>query len=186
VAAGRSKRLGPFVTSNASFISIERNKEMASTPTLRRCACFCTLAGGLLWTSPALGQALTPPSAALQGPTLIVGELKQIRKVLEMADHDYKGHRAAAVHEITKAIHAFEPPGTMKKGAGKKLGGGAGLKKGGNNEPQSVSDAQLAQSVKNLQTVVTQIGTNPTGNAAVAQAALTKAIEELETALKIK
>jgi hypothetical protein len=158
---------------------------MLITAILRRSVYCFALAGGLFLTSPAGAQTVLSPGSGLQGQVLVASELKQIRKLLEMADHDYKGHRAAAVHEITKAIHIIEPPG-MKKGLAKKGLGGGGKKNTGNNEDQATSDAQLAQAIKQLQAVKGQLGANPTGNVALVSASLTKAVEELETALKIK
>ena len=38
----------------------------------------------------------------------IIGELRAAHKYLEMANHDYKGHRAKASHEISDAIKALE------------------------------------------------------------------------------
>jgi len=40
---------------------------------------------------------------------VIVNELVQTRHLLQLANHDYKGHRAAAVADIGKAIHALHP-----------------------------------------------------------------------------
>ena len=48
-----------------------------------------------------------------------VAQLHQVVQVLNGANHDYDGHRAAAVHEVHKAIHALHPhhkvvqPGTV-------------------------------------------------------------------------
>jgi hypothetical protein len=39
----------------------------------------------------------------------IAGELHWVRVLLEKADHDYNGHRAHAVGEISKAIHLLAP-----------------------------------------------------------------------------
>jgi hypothetical protein len=124
-----------------------------------------------------------------------IAELRSIRTVLEQADHDYQGHRAAAVKLITAAIHALRPPkattgahhqahagaGTANKGATPH----AGAKSTGNSEPQAVSDAQLKQAMNALTVVQGQLASG-SGNAATAAAAVQKAVQELQVALSIK
>jgi hypothetical protein len=119
-----------------------------------------------------------------------VAELRQIRTVLEQADHDYQGHRAAAVKLITTAIHTLHPP---KHSTGQAKTHVTGTKtvsttpKGGNNEPQAVSDAQLKQAMTALAAVQTQLaGTQSNTAATTAAATLGKAVQELQTALSIK
>jgi hypothetical protein len=106
-----------------------------------------------------------------------VAKLHEVKVLLERADHDYKGHRAAAVKEITAAIHTLHPhhkPATGKGG------------KGGNNEPQALSDAQLKQSIKDLETIQGHLDRAATAPAAKASASLGKAMKELNIALEIK
>src|SRR5271165_7026494 len=50
----------------------------------------------------------TTPATTASG---IIGQLKSVRAILEHADHDYQGHRAKAVHEITQAIHGMQGAG---------------------------------------------------------------------------
>jgi hypothetical protein len=136
-----------------------------------------------------VGRAVQPATAA----TGVVAQLKAIRAVLEHADHDYKGHRAKAVQEITKAIHAIEGVGARraaltpqqkaalqaarqakiatKQGASKPEG-----------EPQALSDQQLKSMVTQLTQVSAQIGTAKP----VAQQHVQNAIVELQAALAIK
>jgi hypothetical protein len=107
-----------------------------------------------------------------------VAELKAARSLLEKADHDYQGHRAQAVHEIGVAIHALQ--GSHQHHAMHKS-------TGGNNESQAASDAQLRQALKKMKTVESQLqGGSSGGHTAKAAAAVKKAIQELETALKIR
>src|SRR6516165_2348705 len=63
-------------------------------------------------TARASGQAgVRAAAAAGTAPFAAqVAELRQIRALLEQADHDYQGHRAKAVKLITAAIHALRPP----------------------------------------------------------------------------
>jgi hypothetical protein len=101
-------------------------------------------------------------------------------ELLERADHDYKGHRARAVHEITAAIHAVEGrphharrlPHIPKPHAHRPA----------RTEPQAVSDAQLRQAIQQLAAVEAQLGTlHPKARAAIAAA-----VRELHTALRIR
>ena len=108
--------------------------------------------------------------------------------MLEHGDHDYQGHRAKAVHEITQAIHDLEGKHAHagKKGgahAGKKPAG-AGNSKGSAKlkEPQATSDAQLKQAIQMLTQIESQLGnTHPKARTSVQMA-----IQELNTALTIK
>ncbi len=116
----------------------------------------------------------------------IVGELHSTKQLLEKADHDYKGHRARVVHEISLAIHSLthhhHPAGKAAepKPAATSKTGDKGMK-----EPQEVSDAQLKQAVQQLETVKGQLKSGHEHHAK-ALFAVSKAIEELHTALKIK
>ncbi len=104
--------------------------------------------------------------------------------LLEKADHDYKGHRSAAVHEIMHAVHLLKHhkhhPNPAQHTA--HLANPHYKKR----EAQSFSDMQLNQAMQQLQLIGTQIqslGNLPHHNHA--QKALVKAIQELQTALKI-
>jgi hypothetical protein len=132
------------------------------------------LVAGLFFAGQA-GATQTPSNPNAQA----IVQLKQTRALLHKADHDYKGNRVKAMHEITKAIHALEgthgrhQPHPVKSG-----------KSGG--EPQSVSDAQLKLAITQLQTVQSQLGSSTTANVGVANAAISRAIQDLQTALSIK
>lgn len=119
----------------------------------------------------------------------VVKELHSAKQLLEKADHDYAGHRARAVHEITTAIHELQHHGKSTSQHRKRSGSlqhpanrnvpatGKKLK-----EPQAVSDAQLKQAGQILANSLTQISSNHTRARANIQAAM----NELNTALKIK
>lgn len=101
-------------------------------------------------------------------------QLETIRTVLNKADHDYQGHRAEAVHQITHAIHLLHH-GKAHTNPGQHFVGGK------HKEPQAVSDAQLKQSIAALQSLVVPPGKHH----AQVQAAIHKAITNLNVALKI-
>jgi hypothetical protein len=142
------------------------------------------LIGSPVTAQQRVGPAATPtanPKAAL------VAQLRATRALLHQANHDYKGHRVKAMHEITVAIHALQPPAKKhhaKPGAPKPATAGSKPASGG-HEPQAISDAQLQKSIQQLQTIQSQLGTIATGNVGVAHTAIGKAIQELQTALKI-
>jgi hypothetical protein len=129
---------------------------------------------------------ITGASAAGQLPvgttyTQSITQLKASRELLHKANHDYQGYRAKAVHQITLAIHALEGTKPPAKGPYKQATGQAS-----GHELQSVSDAQLAKAVQQLQTVQTQLVSMSGPNVIVASGHVSKAIEDLQTALKIK
>src|SRR5438552_3361668 len=72
------------------------------------------LLAGSVVTNPAFAIGIAKAKAAINQEKKVlfskeVAELRATKALLERADHDYKGHRAAAVKEITVAIHALEP-----------------------------------------------------------------------------
>jgi hypothetical protein len=129
------------------------------------------LAGGAGARDPERAKPMPSPFA------VEISELHKIKALLERADHDYKGHRAAAVKDITAAIrdltrgarhhHPHAMPG-----------------KGGNNEPQALSDAQLKEAIEQLRTVHKQLAV--VGGPADAANAVERAIKELRIALEIR
>ncbi len=124
----------------------------------------------------------------------IVGQLKSARALLSQADHDYQGHRAKAVHEISKAIHALQGSGVKSpltpqqkaavlaarqaKAAAKQAGAAAKPMR----EPQALSDGQLRTALNTLVQVSVQLGTAKPN----VRAHVDVAIGELKTALAIK
>jgi hypothetical protein len=99
--------------------------------------------------------------------------LHEIKLLLESADHDYKGHRAAAVREINAAIRDL---GGHAKGTGG----------GGNKEPQTLSDEQLKTAVADLAAIEKKLAGSTHPQAATAAAAVAAAIKELNIALMIR
>ncbi|HWY88278.1 MAG TPA: hypothetical protein VNX28_16320 [Gemmataceae bacterium] len=111
-------------------------------------------------------------AAIVQNP--YAGQVAQLRAtahLLQLADHDYQGHRARAVHDIHLAIHILHPGQHKHHPPSAKIVG--------NNEPQSVSDAQLRQAITQLQAIRGQLPPQ-------AQVAVGSAIHELEIALTIR
>lgn len=94
--------------------------------------------------------------------------LREAYGILEQADHDYKGHRHAAMHQIAEAARHL---GVKLHGDGKA------------REPQAVSDAQLRHAQSLLQTAHTAVAGHK--NAKVPQH-IDAAIKELNVALSIK
>jgi hypothetical protein len=131
-----------------------------------------------------LAMALVPCAGAQQAKkapspyAMQIVELHQIKALLNLADRDYKGHRAAAVKEITAAIHVLQEGYAhpkLPKSAGK--GGG---------EAQTLSDAQLNEAITQLQTIQTQLKGMQGAAVVTANAALDTAVSELKVALTIK
>ena len=100
--------------------------------------------------------------------------LEAIRADLNKADHDYKGHRAAAVHEITHAIHLLQH-GKVHPNPGQHFVGGK------HNEPQNISDTRLKECIAAIQGLTVPPGKHQTQ----VKAALAKALNDLHVALKV-
>lgn len=130
------------------------------------------LAGALVFVAPASAKAKKATSSPFAAE---VKELHDIKVLLELADRDYKGHRAEAVKQLTEAIHALHP-GHKHKGKGVK----------GGKEPQRLSDAQLKESIKTLNDVLAQLTAAGGAPATKAAVHVTNAIKDLEVALTIK
>lgn len=159
---------------------------------------FLALAG--LFISPSAVRAQVPAAAAGAAAKQAIkldelATLKSAKKLLEEANHDYKGHRAKAVHAITQAIHELEHRGA--KGAGKHLktapktaaakatvhaAKANGAKAPAVHEAQGVSDAQLRAAQQLLLKAQAELNT---GKHPKASAHVQTAIQELQTALKI-
>jgi hypothetical protein len=130
-------------------------------------------------------------NATKQAGHSIVKELRTTLALLAESDHDYQGHRAAAMHKIREAIRGIEQHHAKTGQQGQQ--GQAGLKKttgevpqgqGAAKEPltQAQSDANLNTAIGQLQSVQMQIGSSHPQ----VSGDITAAIGELQTALKIK
>jgi hypothetical protein len=153
---------------------------------LRQHSFFGVCVAGLLLlagfaTPAAFGQTPTPPTSSTNPNAQAIAQLQSTRALLHKANHDYQGYRAKGMHQITLAIHALE--GTKAPHQPKHKPGGGQT---GGHEAQQVSDAQLAQAIQQLQAVETSLVGNANRHVAVANGHINKAIQDLQTALKIK
>jgi hypothetical protein len=105
----------------------------------------------------------------------LVQQLHQVRLLLEHADHDYQGHRAAAVGQISSAINLLAPKNPFKD-----------KDTGGNNEPQALSDEQLREAILVLANDAAYLSAIPHPKAAKAFWHVGSAIVDLEIALMVK
>ena len=108
----------------------------------------------------------------------LIRELRKTAHLLSKADRDYKGHRAAAVKQIHKAIAQLRKEAQVR---GHKVPSGY---KG--PEPQPVSDAQLKKAMSQLKTILNQVNNvQATKRRTRAAEHITTAIDELKVALTI-
>jgi hypothetical protein len=122
-----------------------------------------------------------------------IAALRAARTLLEGADHDYNGHRAAAVKLVSAAIHELHPPkttttSTAKKGTGSTAKGGTSTPHAqvpAGHMPQAQSDAMLKEAMVAIAAVQGQLA-NAGGAGAPAAANLQKAVAELQIAVTIK
>jgi hypothetical protein len=129
----------------------------------------------------AAAAALSPEHVAVlqaqPGPFVgpLVQQLHQVRILLEHADHDYQGHRAAAVKEISGAIGVLDPRNRFKD-----------KDTGGNNELQALSDEQLREAIGVLANDAAILSAISHPKAAKAFGHVGNAIRDLEVALSVK
>ncbi len=113
--------------------------------------------------------------------TQIVHELEAARALLNKANHDYKGHRAAAVNQITHAIHILQH-GKNHPNPSAHYTSGKGAR---NREDQKASDALLQQALAQMKTIAGQLhSTQHTKHHAQASMAVKKAIKDIMLSLK--
>lgn len=132
---------------------------------------------------PATAKAAKKVAQASKGQTkatsaTIIKELERVRSQLNKADHDYKGHRAAAVHQVTHAIHLLQH-GKHHPNPGQHFTGGH------HKEPQAKSDAQLRQAIQELDVIARQLQSTNGQHHAKAIAAVHRAVQDLHQALKV-
>jgi hypothetical protein len=161
---------------------------------------FLTGALVLGFLSPAFGNAAVkqkvkkpltePQSVSNKQLRDALHTLHSVKKTLEAADHDYGGHKAAAIRDVSAAahqlklalehVHKKKPTGTVKPGKR------PGQKGQSQPEPQVLSDMQLANSVPVLKTtidVLNQADHDYGGHRAKAVTDLQAAIVQLDKAI---
>jgi hypothetical protein len=134
-------------------------------------------------SGPAYAQKKNPPTPDAQ-LTQALQTLHNTRVILENADHDYGGHRAAAVkaigaahHQLRLALGIKAAPKTAKTPKTTTP----------NSEPQAQSDMQLAQAIPVLKQTITTMNSathDYKGHRADAVRDLNEAIVQLDAALK--
>jgi hypothetical protein len=108
-------------------------------------------------------------------------QLHAVKTLLEHADHDYNGHRAAAVRDLTAAIHELHPH--HGKAHPKVAAHRASATRP--HELQKLSDAQLREAIGKLEAVHHELAHGKAGHHKAAEH-VAHAISELKTALSIK
>jgi uncharacterized protein YoxC len=112
--------------------------------------------------------------------------LRSARLTLEMADHDYGGHRADAVRDITAAVRQLRQA-LEAVHKGKAIPKGEKKKEKGGKEPQAVSDAQLTAAIPVLEqtaSLLKMASNDYGGHRGQAVTDLEAAVRQLKTALK--
>ncbi len=131
----------------------------------------------------------------------VVGRLRSVLGQLARVDHDYRGHRVRAMHQISMAIRQLSHRSMiysgvgfsagMNRGMGMGMGGrGAGGGGGGGvgRMSQAQSDARVSHALRTLQGINMQLGGQGgyTNGHARARGHVMGAIHELNVALSIR
>jgi hypothetical protein len=150
--------------------------------------------GGLIVCGLGLGDTAQAGSQSSSkgksGGHSAVAMLQAAKHHLQHADHDYKGHRVKALHEVNQAIHHLS--GHHKSSMSSAAANGTKTGKGQSpKEPQAQSDHHLKQALHELQSAEKAMSHgsskgSKSGNHHSAAMAIHTAIQELHTALKIK
>lgn len=161
--------------------------------TLTALGAFAFTGGGSAQPPPrttALVQKAAGHQSASEVLTVAVGTLQAVKITLEKADHDYGGHRAAAVHDIGVAEHQLRSAARGLAGHKKSTGVTAPVRgvAGSSVHPerQVLSDQQLAQAVPQLVGTVAYLQglpNDPGGHKAKAIRDLNAAVAQLKAAL---
>ena len=157
---------------------------MHTKPFRRLLLCSAALAVSLVLAAPTSVRAQKTEPQGQSNAQLMqaLTVLHSTKVVLEGADHDYGGHRAAAVKAIGAAQHQ------LRLALGLKAPGGKSTKKGDPMpEPQNVSNAQLAEAIPVLKEAITTLKNanhDYNGHRGNAVRDLHEAVQQLETALK--
>jgi hypothetical protein len=141
----------------------------------------------------------------------IVSRLRSVQMQLARIDHDYQGHRVRAMHQVSMAIRQLShrsmiysgvgfAPG-MNNGRGMGMGqggiggrggalggGGIGGRAGAGRMSQAQSDARMGHSLRTLQGVNMQLGSQggSSNGHARARGHVMRAVHELSIALSIR
>jgi hypothetical protein len=124
---------------------------------------------------------------------------------LARLDHDYQGHRVRAMHQVSMAIRQLSHRSMIYSGVGfasgmnngmgmgmgrRGIGGGGGIggRGGAGRMSQAQSDARMGHSLRTLQGVNMQLGSQAgfTSGHARARGHVMRAIHELSVALSIR
>jgi len=143
----------------------------------------------------------------------IVSRLRSVQMQLARIDHDYQGHRARAMHQVSMAIRqlshrsmiysgvGFAPGMNNRMGMGVGMGrggvggraglggaGGVGGRGGAGRMTQGQSDARMSHALRTLQGVNMQLGSqaSATNGHARARGHVMQAVRELNVALSIR
>jgi hypothetical protein len=143
----------------------------------------------------------------------IVSRLRSAQMQLARIDHDYQGHRVRAMHQVSMAIRqlshrsmiysgvGFAPGMNNRMGMGMGMGrggmggraglgnaGGNGGRGGAGRMTQAQSDARMSHSLRTLQGVNMQLGSqsSATNGHARARGHVMQAVRELNVALSIR
>ena len=128
----------------------------------------------------------------------IIARLRSVETRLARIDHDYQGHRIRAMHAIAMAIRQLSHRSMIYSGVGfapgmnngRGLGMGRGVAGAGGQArmPQARSDAVMSQSLRTLQGINMQLGSqgNYTNGHARARGQVLRAAHELSVALSIR
>lgn len=158
------------------------------------------LSFAVVWVVPTAVHAQVPVNgqAAKQAVKLDeIATLRSAKKLLEEANHDYKGHRAKAVSAIHKAIVEIEhhgvktgvkqtaanPAAAAAKANARAVAAANGSKTPAVHESQVNSDVQLRAAQELLVKVQSELST---GKHPKALAHVQLALQELQVALQIK
>jgi hypothetical protein len=133
-----------------------------------------TLLAALLFAFGVVNRVQAQTNAPAGTPLAL---LQSAHATLALADHDYKGHRVAAMHQIRAAIVELKGGKSAHEGQKRGTHHAAGHK--GSNEPQATSDDQLRSAQAMLQQASTGLSGKPLEH-------VKEAIAQINTALSIK
>jgi hypothetical protein len=131
-------------------------------------AALVCLAGTVGAASPAVRKSV--------GEEGVVKELHHAKHLLEHADHDYDGHRARAVKDVSEAIHELSHGASHHHHLEAKGKGGEELK-------QTKSDEHLKEALAILHEAKTQLSKHEHHKKALHH--VEEAIHQIHTALKV-